>query len=296
MMGADVDCWAEEGGSGARPALPLERPAGPTLTGEMLARLARTIECEIVPRLMLVQRADAPAFAAAAAADRASAKPDVEAFLAALLRSQASEISAYVESLRARGMPVEVMLLDLFAPAARQLGRMWEEDICDFTTVTLALSHLHRLVHDLRHDDQPVMGASGGEPRMLLSVTDREQHLFGLLVVADCFRSAGWRVDEDLEGLPRQVAATVRSTRYDIVGVSISSEDRVESAARLVRAVRRASCNREVRIMAGGPVFLRVPEVAKRLLVDAIATDGRDAVSRAGQLIDRLAAAKTRRV
>lgn len=295
MAGTDSDCWAEEGELGAGRISTQPPPVEPTLTGAMLARLVRTIEGEIVPRLMLVQRTRASVFAPAAA-DQNAAKPDVTAFVSALLRSQASELSAYVESLVARGVTVEELLLELFAPAARRLGRMWEEDACSFTDVTLALSHLHRLVHDLRRDEQPQAVSVHSEPRILLTVTDREQHLFGLLVVADCFRNAGWRVDEDYAGAPRTIAATVRSTHFDLLGISISSEDRVEPAAALVRTVRRASCNARLAVMAGGPVFLRVPEVADRLGTDAIATDGREAVARARVLLANIAASNTRRV
>lgn len=295
MAGTDVECWADEGGLGAGQSPAQQAHVEPTLTGEMLARLVRTIEGEIVPRLMLVQRASAR-IVAPAAADQAVAKPDVTVFVTALLRSEASELSAYVESLVARGTSVEELLLELFAPAARRLGRMWEEDACTFTDVTLALSHLHRLVHELRHDELSQAPVVSAEPRILLTVTDREQHLFGMLVVADCFRSAGWRVDEDHVGAPRAIAATVRSTHFDLVGVSVSTEERVEPAAVLVRAVRKASCNARLVVMAGGPVFLRVPEVADRLGVDAIATDGREAVARARQLLANMAGSKTRRV
>jgi methanogenic corrinoid protein MtbC1 len=295
MAGTDVDCWADEGGSAAGQTAPALPAAEPMLTGELLARLVRTIEGEIVPRLMLVQRASVR-LVAPAVADHKVVKPDVEAFVSALLRNGTAELSAYVESLHARGVTTEALLLDLFAPAARRLGRMWEDDACSFTDVTLALSHLHRLVHELRHDDQARASTDTGEPRILLTVTEREQHLFGLLVVADCFRSAGWRVDEDHVGSPRSIAASVRSTHFDLVGVSVSSEERVEPAAVLVRTVRKASCNAAVPIMAGGPVFLRVPEIAERLGVDAISTDARQAVEKARALLANIPSAKTRRV
>jgi methylmalonyl-CoA mutase cobalamin-binding subunit len=189
-----------------------------------------------------------------------------------------------------------VLLLDLFAPAARRLGRMWEEDTCSFTDVTLALSQLHRLVHQLRHERAGEFEHPGQPPRVLLTVTEKEQHLFGLLVVADCFRSGGWRVDEELGGAANWIATAVRGTSYDLVGVSVSSEERIDRAAELVRTVRRHSRNANVRIMAGGPVFLRVPEVAERLGVDAVATDARQAVARARDLLATIAAAKTSRV
>lgn len=292
MAVPDLDCWADEGHVGAGGPLPAAPPATPTLTAAVLQRLVRTIEGEVVPRLLMVQRTSV---FAPAATDQRTAQPDVNAFVAALLRNAEPEISGYVESLRLRGVAVESVLLELFAPAARALGRMWEDDTVNFTQVTLALAHLHRLVHDLRREHR-LPSAPSEAPRVLLTVTEDEQHLFGMLVVADFFRNAGWAVDEDSRGAPRDIAAAVQQTDYDVVGVSISTEDRVAPAAALVRTVRRASRNPHVRVMAGGPVFLRVPEIAQQLAVDAIACDGRQAVSRAQELVGKLLLSKTRRV
>jgi methylmalonyl-CoA mutase cobalamin-binding domain/chain len=294
MAASDLECWADDGGLGAGGPQPAAAGQHPTLTNAVLARLVRTIEGEIVPRLLMAQRAGVHVLAAAVA-DRSSATPNVDVFVAALLRNRQDELDGYVESLRAHGVPGEVLLLELFAPAARSLGRMWEDDTVGFAQVTLALAHLHRLVHELRREhrlDVP----NGDAPRVLLTVTADEQHLFGMLVVADFFRNAGWNVDEDPLGVPREVAEAVRQTRYDVVGVSVSTEDRVAPAAALVRTIRRASANPHVTVMAGGPVFLRVPEVAAQLAVDAIACDGRQAVVRARELVDQLRSPKTRRV
>ena len=295
MAGTDVDCWADDGALSGRAAPQPIQPADPLATSELMERLVRTIEGEIVPRLMLVQRTSA-SVVSSPVADQKALKPDVAGFVGFLLRNEATELSAYVESLRARGLSVEELLLELFAPAARRLGRMWEEDACSFTDVTLALSQLHRLVHELRREQPGETCVVKAQPRILLTITEHEQHLFGLLVVADCFRNAGWRVDEDHVGASRDVAAAVRATHYDIVGVSISSEERVNPAAALVRTIRRASCNAKVPVIAGGPVFLRVPEIAERLGVDAIATDGRQAIARARALLVSIAVAKTARV
>lgn len=295
MAASEVNCWAEDGGPGGD-ALPMAgTTAPPAVTAQFLARLVRTIEGQVVPRLLLAQRTS-PAFLAQPVADQPAAIPKTEAFVVALLRNDGAELTAYVESLRVRGLAVDSLLLELFAPSARLLGRMWEEDTVNFTQVTLALAHLHRLVHELRREHHIELDSSADRPRVLLTVTEDEQHLFGLLVVADFFRNAGWHVDEDHVGAPRGVASAVREMQYDLVGVSVSTEERVGPAAALVRTIRRASRNARVPVMAGGPVFLRIPEVADRLGVDAIACDGRQAIERARGLLAKLPLPKTRRV
>ena len=61
----------------------------------------------------------------------------------------------YVAFLRERGVSVESLYLDLFGPIARRLGEMWEDDACDFSTVTVALG-------EMRTDDDGHLLVLGG--------------------------------------------------------------------------------------------------------------------------------------
>ena len=81
-------------------------------------------------------------------ADYAAIKvtPDDVADFARLIltRSEAQALDC-IESMRIKGAPIESIYLDLLAPAARYLGEMWEEDLCDFTDVTIGLGRLQVL-------------------------------------------------------------------------------------------------------------------------------------------------------
>jgi methanogenic corrinoid protein MtbC1 len=234
---------------------------------------------------MLTHRSEATVLAAPAADTRAEG-PDVEGFVRFLLGSDIEEVQTYVEALRVRGQPLESLCLDLFAPAARRLGRMWEEDSCDFTQVTVALCRLQQTVRRLGFMllDEAGLPAPVG-PRVLLTVTPDEQHTFGMVVVAEFFRAAGWDVVDDTTGSARELGARVRDDWFDLVGISVSTPDRLRAAAALVRSLRRASCNRSLSVIAGGPVFLGRPALAAQVGADLIAEDGRAAVAAGCRLL-----------
>jgi methanogenic corrinoid protein MtbC1 len=176
-------------------------------------------------------------------------------------------------------------LLDLFAPAARHLGRLWEEDEADFLDVAVALGRLQNLTRavcaHLEGVDVPMNGR-----RVLLMPCPGETHLFSLALVASFFREAGWSVT--LSGGGEEDPATlVQAERFDLIGISLSCDVLLPVMADLVAKLRAASSNPGVRVMVGGPLFLREPTCASTVGADAAAQDGRSAVEIAEALFAR---------
>ena len=106
--------------------------------GRMVDLIVRTLERDVIPRLVRAHRA----VVAPAAIDRApGASPtpdDVKALVALASRGDPADVGAYVQGLQARGVPLERIYLELLAPVAQRLGTMWESDATDFATVTMA--------------------------------------------------------------------------------------------------------------------------------------------------------------
>ena len=146
-------------------------------------------------------------------------------------------------SKRHAGMSVETIYLDLFAPAARLLGEMWSDDLCDFSTVTVALGRLQRLLREL----SPAFGTEIEYPangrRALFAQPSDEQHSFGLSMVAEFFRREGWDVFGVVGGALEDPAVRVRKEWADVVGLSIGSERRLDWLRKCITDVRAASRN-----------------------------------------------------
>ena len=104
--------------------------------------LNQVIETEILPRLMMAHRAKAPG----ARKPRAQCPPfDVDAFTFALVDPDASVAPRLAERYRDDGASIEAVFLDLLAPAARKLGKMWETDERDHGRARAPASDRRRL-------------------------------------------------------------------------------------------------------------------------------------------------------
>jgi len=246
-----------------------------------MARLVRTIEGEIVPRLVLARRVTIVPEENGARDHRAPDDSDVKELVRLLLAHDVAVVSAYVETVRQRGATLELICLKLLAPAARELGLLWEEDECDFMQVTVGLCRLHQLLRELSPEFRCDETERTLERRILLAACPGEQHTFGLSVVAQFLRRAGWDVWHEFPGKSADILELVRQYWFAVVGLSVGSEARVDTVASTIRAIRQASRNRGVGVMVGGPILLAKPELALLVGADATAADGPQAVLRA---------------
>jgi MerR family transcriptional regulator, light-induced transcriptional regulator len=255
---------------------------------ERAAWLARAIEGEIIPRLMLLHQAPATDTARPEAAGLVLSADEVVAFAKLLLRQDLATVREYVGDLCRKGLSFEEFFLDLLGPSARCLGEMWSDDQCTFADVTVGLGQLQRLMHDVTPCFEGGMDynpyASRGK-RVLFSTLAQEQHIFGLVMVAEFFNRGGW----DVWGEPPRDHATLKhvvSTQwFDVIGFSLGFEEHAPALAAEIRMVREVSRNRDVAIMVGGPLLSLKPELARLLGADATATNGTEALARAEQLL-----------
>ena len=257
-----------------------------------LALLARAIEHEIIPRLMLAHRTPHVCLDPAVIEGSPLGASDVEDFAKLVLAQDDSLAQACIDTMRARGISVESIYLDLLAPVARHLGWLWEQDLCDFTDVTIGLGRLHQVLREL----SPAFGHAMDNPtngrHILLLPSPGEQHSFGLVMVSEFFRRAGW----DVAGGPREAGVDplmmVRREWFDIAGFSLATEASLDELRACIVAMRGASMNRRIGIMVGGPIFKLHPEFADYVGADCATTDGRGAPDLAEQVIGKLGATR----
>ena len=250
---------------------------------ERMARIVRTIEQDIIPRLL--QAHSAPETRPAAPALSQPTTDDVRAFVQLMLDADDSGWEVMTDRLQGRGVALEDIYLGLLAPASQELGRLWEEDRCSFTDVTVAVGRLQRVLRSL----SPAFGHEVDHPqegrRVLLLPAPGEQHTFGLSIVAEFFRRAGWEVVGDSEARAADPAALVRSEWFDVIGISVGSEARLDWLASGIAAVRNASRNRAISVLVGGPSFAADPSRVRLVGADGTASDGRQAPIMAEQLL-----------
>jgi methanogenic corrinoid protein MtbC1 len=278
-----ADTWQEAGAGSAWQSAAAERVSAK----DRLARLATTLETDVIPRLV---RAHAGEPRPEVAGPNAPSEREIEAFTTLVLGAGDAAISANVEAWRERGLSMTSLYLDLLAPAARHLGVLWNEDRCDFATVTVGLGRLQRVLREY----SPAFGTEIGHPpngrRILLAQPSDEQHSFGLSMVAEFFRRSGWEVLGGVGGAVQDPSAQVAREWFDAVGFSIGSKSRIDWLKQRIATVRSASRNRAVVVMVGGPLFALDPALAQEVGADASGHDGGSAPAQAESLLAARAA------
>jgi MerR family transcriptional regulator, light-induced transcriptional regulator len=260
----------------------------PTAQRQPEIRLVRAIEQEIIPRLILSHRGASRTSSSSAADGAVPGPAEVLKFASLVLTADVAAAQTYVAALRERGTPVETLYLDLLAPAARHLGELWCADACDFSTVTVGLGRLQQVMHELSPAFAGELEHREHGRRALLVPVPGEQHTFGLLMVVEFFRRAGWDVWSGSRGTSYDLVRLVRSEWFAVVGLSVGSETRIDALATGIRAIRRASVNRDIGILVGGPIFIAHPELVARVGADATAMDGGQAALQAENLLTLL--------
>ncbi|MGD0120490.1 MAG: cobalamin-dependent protein [Candidatus Binatus sp.] len=207
-------------------------------------------------------------------------------FAALVLGDKDAAAFAFVQEAMAQGMSVESVFLGLLAPTARHLGELWESDATDFANVTLGVGRLQLIMRQLGEAFFEQGGPSDGGESALLTTIPGEQHSFGLSMVAEFFRRAGWNLCTGPFSSHQELTSLVHNHWFDVVGFSVSSDRRLEELKQGIHDIRRDSRNKNVGIMLGGPMMTRNPGLVASMGADMMSLDATIAPQQARTLIE----------
>jgi len=275
-----------------RSPMPQSRSDLPALRSPLA--LASLIEAEIIPRMLLAHRHDAAPAAPqsweapppAAATGDAIVPEEAARFADLVLHQEAYALIERIERHLAAGVSIDSILLDLLAPAARTLGRAWEDDRCDFVDVTMGLWRLQEIVHELAARLPGIGPVPGQDRRALFAAMPGDQHSFGMVMVEEFFRRGGWSTWSLPTGSCDDLYQLVRRQPFELVGLTVSYDGHLDRVAGVIEGVRSASRQPGISVMVGGRVFVERPELALLCGADGTAPDARQAVGRAEILLE----------
>ncbi|MCZ4501053.1 MAG: ppa [Marmoricola sp.] len=247
--------------------------------------VVRTITTQLIPKIVLALRA----LPTTKAVGTSQAENAIDTFTALTLVADDGAVLTFVDRLLGEGTSVESIYLDWLAPAARKLGEQWETDVTDFASVTLGVSRLQRIMRRLDerffNEAHP---AEGGESA-LLTIIPGEQHSFGLSMVAEFFRRAGWNLCTGPFASHHELTSLVQQQWFDIIGFSVSSDRRLDALKQDIVDIRRDSRNPHIGIILGGPRAMSDPDLVTSMGADMVSIDAALAPQQARALIAQLA-------
>jgi methanogenic corrinoid protein MtbC1 len=247
--------------------------------------VVQTIKTQIIPKIVLALRSLPTTKPVAPEVKTDSA---IDTFTGLTLVVDDGAALTYVDRLLSDGATVESIYLDWLAPAARKLGEQWETDVTDFASVTVGVSRLQRIMRRLDerffNEAHP---AEGGESA-LLTIIPGEQHSFGLSMVAEFFRRAGWNLCTGPFGSHHELTSLVQQQWFDIIGFSVSSDRKLNELKQDICDIRRDSRNPHIGIILGGPRAMSDPDLVTSMGADMVSVDAASAPQQARALIAQL--------
>jgi methanogenic corrinoid protein MtbC1 len=241
------------------------------------------LESQIIPRLLQSHRAPAsngPAW-------RSTQFDAAEVARFAKLCAAADRDGAVraVQALQAAGIDQEAIFVDLIGPAARHLGDAWEQDHIGFADVTVALIIMHAIVHEMGYEYRAGPQSAGRTKRVMLASAPGSQHVLGLSMVSECFRTAGWQVAIEVSPSADGLCRAAGNEWFDVVGLSVALDSQLAAMPALIAALRVASRNPTTALILGGPIFTVQHRLAQEFGAQGICLDARDAVLLASELV-----------
>lgn len=210
----------------------------------------------------------------------------IDEFCDVLIQPDSAPARAFVEARRAEGVTRMEVYLGYISSAARSLGARWDDDELSFLEVTIGTGHLYALMRALRAEGGPVSHVPDGRRSALFATVPGEDHGIGITVAAEVFRENDWEIDLQIGTGFDALVAHVERTAPRIIGLSISSDGRLDTLARLVIALRLVVPHTIIGVAAaGGMVSTQIDRLAD---IDLVFDSADDAIAQLEGLNARL--------
>lgn len=199
-----------------------------------------------------------------------------EQYLVALLGGNRREAFGVIEVARASGLGIRPIYLEVFQPAMREIGRLWQEN-----RITVADEHLATAITEAAmarlYEEMFRAGPQPG-PLLVAACADQERHELGLRMICDVLEMDGWDTVFLGASVPvEDLVAMVRTRRPQVVALSASISPHVARVREAIRALREAEQDPAPLIAVGGRAFSDDPGLAERLGADLTAKDAVEA-------------------
>jgi methanogenic corrinoid protein MtbC1 len=182
-------------------------------------------------------------------------------FLASLLADGDDDMAAWVMSQALAERSRAAVYDEVVRPAMELVGSRWQEGQWSISVEHLASVALNQALSRVRPPETP---ESRIGPTAVLAAPEIEQHVAGLVCLAQVLEDDGWHVENLGANVPADDLVRFISARdVDLVALSIGTADRLETLRRAVDALRAASGHvAELPLLVGGRGVAAIAELA----------------------------------
>jgi methanogenic corrinoid protein MtbC1 len=187
-------------------------------------------------------------------------------FLASLLADGDDDMAAWVMSQALADRSRAEVYDKVVRPAMELVGARWQEGQWSISVEHLASVALNQALARVRPREDP---ESRIGPTAVLAAPEMEQHVAGLICLAQVLEDDGWHVENLGANVPADDLMRFISARdVDLVALSIGTADRLEALRRAVDALRAAGASvAELPLLVGGHGVADIAEFSGASLV-----------------------------
>lgn len=259
-------------------------------SAEMMHWLNKTIESEIIPRLLMGHKLESANQVADSQANNIEVKQtEIVDFCQTLLDGPIADCFTFIDRMQKSGHSLVSLYMNLIPGSTRRLQQLWESDENSFTEVTLALGRAQNLIHQLSPAFMSQGKLSEFQGNALLINAPGSQHTLGILIMGEFFKLNGWNTTVEIEMTSAQLKERVCSQAYDLLAISISCEDQWGTMETLLNEVKKVSKNKGILTMAGGPLFDFKPELIQKCSADVCELTAEEAIKKVSYLKEQKA-------
>lgn len=197
-------------------------------------------------------------------------------YMNALQEGETVNALTYLLELIQQDVSMQEIYLQVFQRSLYEIGRLWQ-----LNQATVADEHYFTEVNKLLLAQLSMRNkaAPGTHGNLLTMAVSGELHEFGILMVGDFFKMAGWHIAHLGVNLPvDEVVQAVKKHRADLLAISATTTIYLSTVSDVIKAVREDETTRHLKILVGGLAFRPVPDLWQQFGADGYARDAREAV------------------
>ncbi|QWE24019.1 cobalamin B12-binding domain-containing protein [Polynucleobacter sp. AP-Elch-400A-B2] len=254
---------------------------------EMMLWLNKTIESEIIPRLLMGHKLVSANGLNGDETEIEVKQSEIVDFCQTLIDGPVEDCFSFIERMKKSGHSLISLYVNLIPASTRRLQELWENDENSFTEVTLALGRAQNLIHQLSPIFVNQSNFNEFQGNALLVNVPGSQHTLGILMLGEFFKLAGWNAMVEIEISSEELKDRIRLQACDLVAISVSTEAQWDTMESLLKEIKIVSKNKEILTMVGGPLFDFKPELVSACSADVCALTAEEAIKRVSDLLSQ---------
>ncbi len=208
---------------------------------------------------------------------------EAENYLKLLLNMKREEAVKYILELSKSGKEISDIYLNIFQPVQYEIGRLWQINEITIaqehyaTSVTqLAAAQLYPYIFSVHEKNKKCVTTSIGD----------ELHELGIRMVADLLELDGWDTIHLGANTPvPEIINTIHENNAEMVAVSATMASQLDKCRTFIKELKNNDLTSEVKVMVGGRLFIKNPELWEEIGADSFAVDAAEAVKEADSLL-----------